>query len=103
MNHQTKSFPVGIILGWVRKLKSSNFISYIRNIIEIVWKISFMNISWDDQQEDFPDEKVIQNRPRQNSQMAIDPRQTINKKLMASLSSGISDELDNDVGKVSFI
>ena len=76
---------------------------YIRNIIEIVWKISFLNISWDDQQEDFPDEKVIQNMPRQNSQMAIDPRQTINKKLMASLSSGISDELDSDVGKVRFI
>ena len=41
--------------------------------------------------------------PRENSQMAIDPRQTINKKLMASLSRGKSDELDSDVDKVSFI
>ena len=62
-----------------------------------------MNISWDEQQEDFPDEKLLQSMPRKNSQWAIDPRQTINKKLMASLSSGISDELDSDVGKVSFI
>ena len=62
-----------------------------------------MNISWDEQQEDFRDDKLLQGMPRENSQMAIDPRQTINKKLMASLSRGKSDELDSDVDKVSFV
>ena len=65
--------------------------------------MSFMNISWGEQQEDFPDEKLLQTIPRQNSQMAIDPRQTINKKLVASLSRGKLDELDSDIDKVSFI
>ena len=66
-------------------------------------KISFMNISWDEQQEDFPDGKLPQSMARQNSQMAIDPRQSFNKKLMASLSREKSDELDSDIDKVSFI
>ena len=65
--------------------------------------MNFMNISWDEQQEDFPDGKLLQTIPRQNSQMAIDPRQTINKKLVASLSRGKLDELDSDIDKVSFI
>ena len=65
--------------------------------------MNFMNISSDGQEEDFPDEKLLQTLPRQNSQMAIDPRQTINKKLVASLSRGKLDELDSDIDKVSFI
>merc|ERR1719232_1540334 len=36
---------------------------------------------------------------RQNSQMAIDPRQSFNKKLMASLSREKSDELNSDIDK----
>ena len=62
-----------------------------------------MNISWDEQQEDFPDGKLPQSMARQNSQMAIDPRQSFNKKLMASLSREKSDELNSDIDKVSFI